>query len=69
MMKNDRKITYKKDDVIKIRALDHPENWATGKEGGTDHRRYKHSPQKRMNGGTPVGYSGRITLGREQCGM
>jgi hypothetical protein len=29
----------------------------------------KHSLQERRNGGTPVEYSGRIDLKREQCGM
>jgi hypothetical protein len=37
-----------------------------GEEGETDHRLHKQSPQKRRNGGTPVGYSGRR---REQCGV
>jgi hypothetical protein len=36
-----------------------------GKEGKTDHRLYKHSLRKRENGGTPVGFSGRIALRRE----
>jgi hypothetical protein len=27
----------------------------TGKEGKSDHRRHKHGPRKRINGGTPVG--------------
>jgi hypothetical protein len=27
-------------------------------EGETNHRRHKHSPQKRRNGGIPVGYLG-----------
>jgi hypothetical protein len=47
----------------------HRENRAKGKECEADHRRHKHSPQKRRNGGMSVGYSGRITLRREQCGM
>jgi hypothetical protein len=36
------------------------ENRATGKEGETDHKRHKNSPQKRRNVGTPIGYSGLI---------
>jgi hypothetical protein len=32
-------------------------------------RRQKHSLRKRRNGGMPVGYSGRIALRREQCGV
>jgi hypothetical protein len=32
-------------------------------------RRQNHTPRKRRNGGTSVGYSGRIDLRREQCGM
>jgi hypothetical protein len=32
----------------------HRENRATGKEGETDHRRHKHNPRRRRNGGTPV---------------
>jgi hypothetical protein len=46
----------------------HRENRATGKEGESDHRRHKHSSWKR-NGSTPVGYSGRIALRREHCGI
>jgi hypothetical protein len=34
------------------------ENQAMGKEGEADHRCHKHNPQKRRNGGTPVGYWG-----------
>jgi hypothetical protein len=33
------------------------ENRTTGKEGDADHRRGKHNPRKRKNGGTSVGYS------------
>jgi hypothetical protein len=47
----------------------HRENRATGKEGETDHRHHKHSPLKRRNDGTPVGYSGRVALRREKCNM
>jgi hypothetical protein len=47
----------------------HPDNRTAGKEGETDHRRHKHSPRKIRNSGTPVGYSGRISLRREQCGI
>jgi hypothetical protein len=47
----------------------HRENRATGKEGETKHRRHKHSPRDRSNGGTPVGYSGRIILRREHRGV
>jgi hypothetical protein len=43
------------------------ENRATGKEGEADHKRHKHSPRKRRNGGMPVGHSERIALRREQC--
>jgi hypothetical protein len=35
----------------------HHEKQAIGKEGEADHRRYKHSPWERRNGGMPVGYS------------
>jgi hypothetical protein len=48
---------------------DHHEIRATGKEGEFDHRHYKHSPRNRRNGGTSVGYSGRIALRKEQRGM
>jgi hypothetical protein len=47
----------------------HRENRATGKEGETDHRRHKHSPRKRRNGCTPVGYSGRRAVRSRQRGM
>jgi hypothetical protein len=47
----------------------HRENRATANEGEADHRRHKQSPQKIWNGGTPVSYSGRIVLRKEQCGM
>jgi hypothetical protein len=49
----------------------HRGNRSTGKESETDNRRHKHSPRKRINGGTPVGYSGLITLGRNNvaCGL
>jgi hypothetical protein len=40
----------------------HRENRATG-------RRHKHSPRKGRNGGKPVGYSERMNLRKEQCGM
>jgi hypothetical protein len=40
----------------------HLETWATENEGEVYHRRQKHSPRKGRNGGTPVGYSGRIPL-------
>jgi hypothetical protein len=40
-----------------------------GKEGETEHRRCEHSPWKSRNGGTPVRYSERIALMREQCHM
>jgi hypothetical protein len=33
------------------------------------HRRHKHRRRESTNGGTPVGYSGRIALRREQCGI
>jgi hypothetical protein len=46
----------------------HRENWAKGKDE-TDHRRHKHSPQKRRNGGTSVGYSRRRALRRKQRSM
>jgi hypothetical protein len=46
----------------------HRESRATRKESEADHRSHKHSPRKR-NGGTPVGYSGRTALRREQYGM
>jgi hypothetical protein len=36
----------------------HCGNRVTGKEGEADDRCQKHSPRKRINGGTPVGYSG-----------
>jgi hypothetical protein len=36
----------------------HRENRATKKEGEADHRRHKHSPRRRTNGGKPVDYSG-----------
>jgi hypothetical protein len=36
----------------------HRENQATGKEGEADLRHHKHSPQKRRNGGIPIGCSG-----------
>jgi hypothetical protein len=39
------------------------------KEGEINYKRCKHSPQKRLNGGMPVGHSGWITLRREQCDM
>jgi hypothetical protein len=32
-------------------------------------RRQEHSPRKRRDGGMPLGYSERIALRREQCGM
>jgi hypothetical protein len=32
------------------------ENRATGKKGEVDHRRHKHSPRKKINVGTPIGY-------------
>jgi hypothetical protein len=32
-------------------------------------RRHKHNLRKRGEGGTPVGYSGRAALRREQCGI
>lgn len=47
----------------------HRENRATGKEGEGDHRRHKHIPRKRRNGGTPVGYSEGIALRKQQYGM
>jgi hypothetical protein len=47
----------------------HHENRATGEKGETDHRRHKHGPWTRRNGGTPVGYSGQIALRRKQCGI
>jgi hypothetical protein len=47
----------------------HSENPVTGKEGETDHRRHKHSPQKRRNDGMPVCYSGQIALTRQQYSM
>jgi hypothetical protein len=47
----------------------HSENRATGNKGETDHRRHKHCPRKRRNGGTPVGHSGRMALRREKCGV
>jgi hypothetical protein len=34
-----------------------------------DHRRHKHSPRKRRNGDTAIGYSGQAALRREQCGI
>jgi hypothetical protein len=43
--------------------------YVTGKEDEADHILYKHSRKKRRNGGTPVRYSERITLRREQLGM
>jgi hypothetical protein len=45
------------------------ENRATGKKGKADQRHHKHCPRKRRKGGTSVGYSVRILLRREQCGM
>jgi hypothetical protein len=36
-------------------------------EGEANHIR--HNPPEKINGGTPLGYSGRIFLRREQCGM
>jgi hypothetical protein len=36
----------------------HCENQAMVKEGEADLRCHKHSPRKRRNGGTPVGYLG-----------
>jgi hypothetical protein len=47
----------------------HSENRATGMEGEADHKRHKHSPQKRRTGSTPVGYSRWIAIRQEQCGM
>jgi hypothetical protein len=47
----------------------HRDNRVTLEEGETDLRRHKHSPWKRRNGGTPVGYSGPTALMGEQCGM
>jgi hypothetical protein len=47
----------------------HRENQAMRKEGENDHKCHKHSPRKRRNGGMPVGYSGLITIRREQCGI
>jgi hypothetical protein len=44
-------------------------NRVIGKEGEDNHRRHKHSPQKRRNGCMPVGYSGWIALRREHRGM
>jgi hypothetical protein len=35
----------------------HHENRSTGVEDETDHRRHKHSPRKRRNGGTHGGNS------------
>jgi hypothetical protein len=40
-----------------------------GKQGETDHRRRKHSPRRRRNGGTRVGHSGRIALRRDKSDM
>jgi hypothetical protein len=39
------------------------ENRATEKEGETDNRSHKHSPQKRRNGSMPVGYSNSLKEG------
>jgi hypothetical protein len=36
----------------KLLKSNHRENWATGKEGKTNHRQHKHRP---WNGGTSVG--------------
>jgi hypothetical protein len=44
----------------------HLENRATGTQVEADHMRHKHSPEKRRNGGTPVGYSGRASLRTDQ---
>jgi hypothetical protein len=44
-------------------------SWAMRIGGETDYRCWKRSPCKRINGGTPVGYSGRAALRREQCDM
>jgi hypothetical protein len=40
-----------------------------GEKSETDHRRHEHSPRKRRNGGTPVGYSGQIALRMKQCSV
>jgi ribosomal protein L3 len=39
------------------------------KEGDTDHRHHKHSPLKGRKGDTPLGYSRRTTLRKEQCNV
>jgi hypothetical protein len=38
-----------------------------GEEGETKYRCHKRSPQRRRNGGTPVGHLGQIALRSEQC--
>jgi hypothetical protein len=48
---------------------DHNENQAVGKQGEADHRHHKHSPWKKRNGSTPLGYLGRTALRKEQCDM
>jgi hypothetical protein len=40
-----------------------------GKEGKADLECHKHSPWKRRNGSTHVGYSEQIALRRDQCGI
>jgi hypothetical protein len=47
----------------------HHEKWAKGKLDEANHRCHKHSPRKRRNGCTPVGYSGWIALRKEHYGM
>jgi hypothetical protein len=63
-----RRVALRREQRMQLKS-NYRENRPTGKEGDTNHRLHKHSPQKRRNDGSPVGHLGRIILKRDKCGM